>query len=166
MLGLESNICRLCVVKIKRQKTDKPFDKRACFRQSCSTAECLFGARASSFEQTSCFYFRCYFITIFDVFVRSYCLLSDTADNVVRRTVPGADWVLWWLGRSPFAPDPTHSHSTEPGNSAAGRQQAQDGQPAIPRFGCTFRVTRQPARERNALLDTCLFTFGHGRETR
>lgn len=55
----------------------------------------LFGARASSFEQTSCFYFRCYFITIFDVFVRSYCLLSDTADNVVRRTVPGADWVLW-----------------------------------------------------------------------
>lgn len=32
--------CRLCGVKIKQQKREKPLDKRACFRQSCSTAEC------------------------------------------------------------------------------------------------------------------------------
>lgn len=123
-MGLESNVCRLCIVRVKWQKTDKPFDKRACFRQKDRAVPllsvCLLGARTSGFEQTSCFYFRWYFITILNGFVSSYSVLSDTFDNVVHYTVPGADWMLWWLGRNPFTPDPAHLHLTEPGNSAQG----------------------------------------------
>lgn len=52
------------------------------------------------------------FCNNFEFFFSSHSVLSDGVDNVVHYTMPEAVWMLQWLGRSPFSPHPTHSHSS------------------------------------------------------
>lgn len=121
VLRLESNTSRFCAERVKRQETDRPFGKSACFRQKETEpfhdgVRVSGGVKTSGSEQISWFYLRRCFIATLNGFVSSCSALRGRWEGLVPWLLPLARGPLAARrapGRPPLTCSPTFRGSRQ-----------------------------------------------------